>query len=138
LAQQCGIELGTERQVDAQWIDDQRRLDAGALEHAVHQRRVELGLSEDALHAEIGDTLLDLSDTRRARVRCIPQGDRPGRWHIEAALEVLVGIVEDDEARTLGLLEAGLQFIDQVVELAAGFLCVVSIDVGVVGIEFGQ
>lgn len=53
-------------------------------------------------------------------------------------LEVLIGIVEDDEARPTGIREAVVQFVDQGVQLGLSLGRVLAIDVGVVGIKLGQ
>ena len=76
-------------------------LRARALDHGIHEGRLELRLGEHARRVELFEPLVDLAKPLRARSHRGVDGDRADGVHPVAVLEILIGIVEHD-VRTIG------------------------------------
>ena len=93
-----------------------------------------MGFGEDAGGGEGFEFLTHFGDAVGAGHVFGADGDRAGDVEIEAALEILVGVVEDDEGQVLDRREFGRDIGDQPVEGGVFGLGVGGVDGGVFGV----
>ena len=78
----------------------------GSIENGGDETRVVLRLGEDAINAFLPNPALDLGNPRRAWIRRVAERDRAGGREIERDLEILIGVVEDDEVASTNRIES--------------------------------
>jgi hypothetical protein len=133
IADQLGVELRPWLKRGAQRIDH-TGVGLGAVQDGLYDTRVELRFGKNASDALTRDAALDLGNSRWARVRGVPERDRAGGREIEVGFEILVGVVEHDEAAATDGVENAVHFGDQRLHLLARGGGVGEVGSGIVGI----
>ncbi len=94
--QERGVEVRSRRERGAERVKD-AGAHVGAFDDRGEELRLELRLGEGADHMVVADAVADLRDAGGAGGDGVVERDAAGGGDGEAVLEVLVGVVEDDE-----------------------------------------